>query len=203
MRSRQGLGWLSGAHTFIQTAAGVGWHLFLYCGSLVLWALPRFAAPGGRCCLAPDQVLWLWPAACLSGVPRGSTWCAAPRPVRSLPLLWSAVLSPWCLFPPRGLSPPDLLGVCAAHVEARREPGSLCLPLAPAEAGTLGSLGFVLVWGPALGLSLAGPSGFGLGLRALRWFACVDPVNDVFRFPHRPLINRRIGWCTEGVSCGP
>ena len=37
----------------------------------VMCALPRFAAPGGRCGLAPVLVPWLWPAACLSGVPRG------------------------------------------------------------------------------------------------------------------------------------
>ena len=29
--------------------------------------------------------------------------------------------------------------------------------------------------GPAMGLSLAGPSGFGLGLRALRWFGVCGP----------------------------
>ena len=37
----------------------------------VLCALPGFAAPGGRCGLAPVLVPWLWPAACLSDVPRG------------------------------------------------------------------------------------------------------------------------------------
>ena len=37
----------------------------------VLCALPGFAAPGGRCGLAPVLVPWLWPAACLSRVPRG------------------------------------------------------------------------------------------------------------------------------------
>ena len=37
----------------------------------VLCALPGFAAPGGCCGLAPVLVPWLWPAACLSGVPRG------------------------------------------------------------------------------------------------------------------------------------
>ena len=36
----------------------------------VLCALPGFRAPGGRCGLAPVLVLWLWPAACLFGVPR-------------------------------------------------------------------------------------------------------------------------------------
>ena len=37
----------------------------------LLCALPGFAAPGGRCGLAPVLVPWLWPAACLSGVLRG------------------------------------------------------------------------------------------------------------------------------------
>ena len=60
----------------------------------VLCALPGFAAPGGRCCLAPVRVPWLWPVACLSGVPRGPAWCAAPRPVRSLSVLWLAFPSP-------------------------------------------------------------------------------------------------------------
>ena len=95
-------------------------------------------------------------------------WCAAPRPVRSLSVLRSASRSLWCLPPPQGLSPPALLGGCAGHVEAGREPGSFCLPLAPAKAGALGSLRVIPVRGPAMGLSLAGPSGFGLGLRALR-----------------------------------
>ena len=60
-------------------------------------------------------------------------------------------------------------------MEAGREPGSLCLPLAPAEAGALGSLRVVPVRGPAMGLFLAGPSGFGLGLRALWWFGVFGP----------------------------
>ena len=102
-------------------------------------------------------------------------WCAAPRLVRSLSVLRSALPSPWCLPPPRGLSPPALLGGCAGHVEAGREPGSLCLPLAPAEARALGALRVVPVQGPPMGLSLAGPSGFGLGLRALRWFGVCGP----------------------------
>ena len=37
-------------------------------------------------------------------------WCAAPPLVRSLWVLRSAFLSPCCLPPPRGLSPPALLG---------------------------------------------------------------------------------------------
>ena len=125
-----------------------------------------------------------------------------PRPVRSLSVLRSAFPTPWCLSPPQGLAPPALLGGCAGHAEAGREPGSLCLPLAPAEAGTLGSLRVVPVRGPAMGLALAGPSGVGLGLRALRWLACVDPVTDASGFPYRPSFNGGLGRCTGAVSCG-
>ena len=184
----------------------VGWLLPGTCSCAVvrcvLCALSGFVAPGGRRCLAPVRVPWLWPAACLSGVPRGPAWCAAPRPVRSLSVLRSAFPTPWCLSPPRELAPPALLGGCAGHAEAGREPGSLCLPLAPAEAGALGSLRVVPVRGPAKGLSLAGPSGVGLGLRALRWLACVDPVTDASGFPYRPSFDGGLGRCTGAVSCG-
>ena len=114
----------------------------------VLCALSGFAAPGGRCCLAPVRVPWLWPAACLSGVPPCPALCAAPRPVRSLSVLRSAFLTLACLSPHQGLAPPALLGGCAADAEAGREPGLLCLPRAPAEAGALGLLRVVPVRGP-------------------------------------------------------
>ena len=184
----------------------VGWLLPGTCSCAVvrcvLCALSGFMAPGGRRCLAPVRVPWLWPAACLSGVPRGPAWCAAPRPVRSLSVLRSAFPTPWCLSPPQELAPPALLGGCAGHAEAGREPGSLCLPLAPAEAGALGSFRVVPVRGPAMGLSLAGPFGVGLGLRALRWLACVHPVTDASGFPYRPSFDGGLGRCTGAVSCG-
>ena len=168
----------------------------------VLCALSGFAAPGGHCCLAPVRVPWLWPAACLSGVRCGPACCAAPRQVRSLSVLQSGFPTPWCLSPPRGLAPPALLGGCAGHAEAGREPGSLCLPLAPAEAGALGLLCVAPVWGPVMRLSLAGPSGVSLGLRALRWLACLDPVTDAFSFPYRLSFDGGLGRCTGAVSCG-
>ena len=184
----------------------VGWLLPGTCScavvSCVLCALSGFVAPGGRPCLAPVHVHRLWPAACLSGVPPGPAWCAAPRSVLSLSVLRLAFSSPWCLSPSRGLALPVLLGGCAGHAEAGREEGSLCLPLAPAKAGALGSLRVVPVRGPAMGLVLAGPSGVGLGLRALRWLACVDPVTDASGFPDRPSFDGGLGRCTGAVSCG-
>ena len=89
----------------------------------VLCALPGFLGPGRCCCLPPVRVPWLWPGACLSGVPGPPAWCAVPRPVRSLSVLRLAFRTPWCLSPPRGLAPPALLGGCAGHAEAGREPG--------------------------------------------------------------------------------
>ena len=59
----------------------------------VLCALPRFAAPGGRCGLAPVLVPWLLPAACLSGLPpgpglvrRASSGLVAPGPPVGFPV---------------------------------------------------------------------------------------------------------------------
>ena len=189
-----GRGWVRcRAHTRLSR-----WRLVLLCTCsravvrCVLWALSGFAAPGGRCRLTPVCVRWLWLAACLSDVLLGPAWCAALHPV------WSLSLRLLVHFP----TPRALLGGCAGHAEAGREPGLLCLPLAPAEAGALGWLRFVPVQGPAMGLSLAVPSGVGLGLPALRWLACVDPVSDGSGFLYCPSFHRGLSRCTQAVSCG-
>ena len=171
---------------------GCPWHLLLYRGSLSVLRAPRVR--GTR------WPLWLGTCPCAVVVAGGMP--LAPRLVRSLSVLRSAFRSLWCLPPPRGLSPPALLGGCAGHVEAGRESGSLCLPLAPAEARAMGSLRFVPVWGPAMGLSLLGLSGSGPGLRALRLFVCVDPVTDASGFPFRPSFDGGLGGCTGAVCCG-
>ena len=72
----------------------------------------------------------------------------------------------------------------------------------PPEARTLGLLCVVLVRGPAMELALAGPSGIGLGLRALPSFACVDPVTDASGFPYHPSFDGGLGRCTGIVSYG-
>ena len=129
-------------------------------------------------------------------------WCVTPHPVRLLSVLWSAFLTPWCLSPSRGPTPPDLRGGCAGHVEADRELGSWCLPLAPAEAEALGSLPVVPIWCPAMGFALAGPSGVGLGRRELPWFVSVDPVTDASSFWYHPSFDGGLGRCNGAVSCG-
>ena len=197
------LGGLPGPTThwlWVRGGAGVGARLYL-----VPCPVPRFVVccarfPGSRHPVA--VVAWHLSSCRGCGRRRASLaclvaprWCTAPRPVRALSVLRSAFPSLWCLPPPQGLSPPALLASCEGHAEAGREPRSFCLPLARAEARALGALHVVPVRGPAIGLSLAGPSGFGLGLRALRWFG-------VSGFPYGPSCDGGLGRCTGAVSCG-
>ena len=161
---------------FVVRGLGFAWHLLLCCAfvrvvrAARVWGTRWLLLLGTCPCalvVASGVPLWraLWPR---FGAPR-------LRADRSLSVLRSAFQSPRCLSPSPGLMSPDLLGGCVGHVEAGREPGSLCLPLAAAEAAALGSLCVVPVRGPAMGLFLAGPSGVGLGLRALRWFGVCGP----------------------------
>ena len=129
-----------------------------------------------------------------------SRWCVAPRPVRSLSVLRSALPLPWFTTPPPGLSPPALLGCCAGHVEAGREPGSLCLLLAPAEAGAPGSLRVVPVLRPAMGLPLAVPSSFRLVLHALRWLVVCGSGHLRVPFPV-PSVFWRGTWPVHRGCC--
>ena len=96
--------------------------------AVVMWlwrALSGFEAAGSRCCWAPVRVPWSCPAACLSGVPRGGAWCAAPRPLRSLSVLQSAFLTPWCLFRARGCRP-RLYWAAARGTRGPAENGAHC-----------------------------------------------------------------------------
>ena len=56
--------------------------------------------------------------------------------------------------------------------------------------------------GPAMGLSLAGPSRVGLWLRTLRWLAFVDHVTDTSGFPYSSSFDGGVGPCTRAVFCG-
>ena len=148
---------LRGAHSSLRTAA--------VCTPQVQGTLRARTRPSGRRVFRSRQGL---------GTLRGRTRPSRRRLFRSgqrLGLLSGTHTSvrtaagvAWHLFSCRGLlhlllAPPALLGGCAGHAGACRERGSLCLPLAPAEAGALGSLRVVPVRGPSMGLSPAGPSG--------------------------------------------
>ena len=88
-----------------------------------LCALPGFAAPRGCCCLTPVRVPWLWPAACLSGVPCGP---ALVRRASSGPVALSApvgFLDAVVLFPIPGPCAPGftrrLRGACGGRPRTR------------------------------------------------------------------------------------
>ena len=161
--------------------------LLCLCGVLNHLAPVHWCA-GSVCCVAcaVSWATWLMftgvPARCVALFvlcPGQLGACLAVCPLGVLCLvLRSAFLKPWCLSPSRGLAPLALLRGCAGHAEAGRERGFIVPALAPVEAGALGSLRVVPVRGPMMGLSLAGHSGVGLGLRALRWLACADQVTD-------------------------
>ena len=53
-----------------------------------------------------------------------------------------------------------------------------------------------------MGLSMAGRSGVGLGLGALRWLAWVDPVTDASGFLYHRLFDRGLSGGNGAVQCG-
>ena len=168
----------------------------------VLCALSGFAAPGGRCCLAPVRVPWLWLAACLSGIPRGPVLVrgASSSPVTlGAPVGFPDAVVP---FAGPGVWAPGFTGRLRGARGGRPRTGLIVPAAGPRRGGALGWLRVVPVWGPAMGLSLAGASGVGLGLHALRWLACVDPVTDTSSFSYRPSFDWGLGRCTGSVLCG-
>ena len=182
--------------------------LVVVCDVCVAWRLAPSPPPWlVACCVCGTQwplLLRTFPCALVvaGGVP---LWRAAwPRVVRcasSGPVALGALVGfpdavvPFCILCA------DLLGGCAAHVEAGREPGSWGLPLAHAEAGMQSSLRVVPVRGPAMGLSLAVSSVNGLGLHVLRWYNVCDPITDAFGYPYRSSFNRDLGLCIGAALC--
>ena len=168
----------------------------------VLCPLPGFAAPGGCCGLVPVLVPWLWPAACLSGVPRGT---ALVRRASSGPVALGAPVG----FPV-AVVPSPTLGAVAGFTGWLRG----------ARGGRLRTGLFVPAAGPCRGKGArraprrtrSGPwDGVvpGRSLRLRSWaacaavvLACVDPVTDASGVPYRPSFDGGLGRCTGAVSCG-
>ena len=136
----------------------------------VLCSLPGFAAPGGRCCLAPIPVPWLWPAACLSGVPGGPALVrrASSGPVAlGAPVGFPDAMVP---FPSPGACAPGFTGWLRGARGGRPRAG-LILPAAGPR------------WGRGAGLAprctRSGPRDGvvrGRSLRRWSWAACAAVV---------------------------
>ena len=166
----------------------------------VLFALPGFAAPGGRCCFAPARVPWLWPAACLSGVPCGP---ALVRRASSGPV---ALGAPVGFFRRRGafLHPRGAIYWAAARCKWwPAENWALCAcRWPPPRLGLLARSApypfGALQWGRRRRV----PPGSVTGCVCCGGLACVDPVTDASVFLWGPSFNGGPGRCTGAVSCG-
>ena len=191
---------------FVVCGLAVAWHLFVCRGLLrVVCALRvcgtrRPSLPGTcPCALVVAGGVPLWRDSQPRVVRRASSGPIA---------LGAAVGFPVAMvpFPTPGACAPGFTGRLRRARGGRRRTGLFVPAAGPAEAGALGSLRVVPARGPAMGLSLAVPSGVGLGLRALRWLACLDPVTDASGFPDRPSFDRGLGSTTSsgdvGRSCG-
>ena len=181
----------------------VGWVLPGTCSRAVvrclLCALSAFAATGGRCCLAPVRVPWFWPATRLSGVPHGPELLsrASSGPVSlGSPVGFSDAAVP---FPIPGAVAHGFAGRLREARGGRPQTGLFVPAAGPRRGRSAGIAPRLTVRGPVMGLSLAGPSGVGLGLRALQWFAFVDPVTDASGLPYRSSLDRGLGRCTGAV----
>ena len=104
--------------------------------------------------------------------------------------------------PTPGAIAPALLGGSAGHMEAGREPGSLCLPLASAEAGSPGSLRVAPVQGVAMGCPWRVPPASVLSCVRCGGLACGDPVTAASSFPYCPSFDGGLGRGTGALSFG-
>ena len=143
--------------------------------SLSVLCASRVRCTRWPCCLAPSRVPWFCgrqraSLACLVAPLR----CAVPRPVRALSVRQSVFSLPRCLTLP-GAPLPWSVWAATRGTWRPAENRALGACRWPPAAGALGSLRVVPVRGPVVGLSLAGPSGFGLGLCALRRLCVCGP----------------------------
>ena len=168
----------------------------------VLCALPGFAAPGGRCGLAPVLVPWLWPAACLSGVPRGPALVrrASSGPVAlGAPVGFPVAVVP---FPTPGACAPGFTGWLRGARGGRPRTGLIVPAAGPHRGRGAGLAPRRTRSGPRDGVVPGG------SLRLRSWAACAavfgvcGPVTDASGFPYRPSFDGGLGRCTGAVSCG-
>ena len=136
----------------------------------VLCAAPGFAAPGGRCCLAPVRLPWLWPAACHSGVPCGP---ALVRRTSSGPVALSAPVGfPVTVvpFPGQGACAPGFTGWLRGARGGQPRTGLFVPAAGPRRGWGAGLLPRRTRSGPRNGVVPGG------SLRRRSWAACAAVV---------------------------
>ena len=161
----------------------------------LLCVLPGFATPRGRGCLAPVCVPSLWPAACLSGVPRGPALVrrASSRPVApGAPVAFGVAVVP---------SPRIYWAAAQGTWRPAGNPayGARCWP--PPRKGRWARSALypfrALLWGCPWWV----PPALVLGSLHCGSWACVDTVTQASAFLYRPSFNRRLGRCTGAIWC--
>ena len=163
----------------------------------VLCALPRFAAPGGCCGLAPVLVPWLWPAACLSGIPRGPALVcrSSSGPVAlGAPVGFAVAVVP---SPTPGAVAPGLTGWLRRARGGRPRTGLIVPAAGPWARSASYPFG-----APRWGCPWRVPPASVLGCVRCGALVFVDPVTDASGFPYRPSCDGGLGRCTRAVSCG-
>ena len=181
------------------------------------------------CCLAPVLVPWF--VACCACCPRLRhpvavvAWylsvcrgCGRRRASLVCLLAWrwcpGSSSSPFALRAPAGfpdaVAPFPIPGACAPAFTGRLRgacggqprTGLFVSAAGPCRSGGTGLAPRRTRSGPRDGFVLPGSSSIGLGLRALRWFACMDPFTDASGLPYRPSFDGGLGRCTGAVLSG-
>ena len=173
---------------------------FLVCCSCavvrcVLCALPGFASPGGRCCLAPVFVPWLWPEACLSGVPRGPALVrrASSGPVAlGAPVGFLVAVVP---SPTPGAVAPGFTGWLRAALGSRPRTGLIVPAAGPCRGKGAGRAPRRSRSGPRDGVVPGG------SLRLRSWAACAAVVRRVWTRSLTRPVSRTVRLST-GDSAG-
>ena len=167
----------------------------------MLCVLPGFAAPGGRCGLAPVLVPWLWPVACLSGVPRGP---ALVHRASSGPIALGAPVGVSCCcgaLPHRGVRRPRLYWVGARGTWRAGKNRALCTcRWALPRQGRWARSASYLFGAPRWGCPWRVPPASVFGCVRCGGLACGDPVTDRSGFPYCLSFDWGLGRCTGAVS---
>ena len=181
---------------------GCPWHLLPCRGSSCFVRASRVCGTGWPLWIGTCPLPWLWPAACLSGVPRGP---ALVRRTSSGPVALGAPVGfPVAVVssPIPGAVAPGFTGWLRGARGGRPRTGLFVPAAGPCRGRGAGHALCRTRSGPRNGV-VAGGS---LGLRS--WgacasvVACADPVTDASGFPYRWSFDGELGRCTGAVSCG-
>ena len=162
---------------------------------------PGLRQPAAIVAWPPFRVPWLWPAACVSGVPRGP---ALVRRASSAPVAFGAlVIFPLAVVPsPGGDFRPQIYWAAARGTwrPAQNQAHCACRWPLPRQ-GQWGPSASYLFWAPRWGCPWRFPPALVLGCVLCGGLACLDSVTHASGFQYRPSFHGGLGRCTGPVLC--